>query len=87
MIIANSRVCLNLVQIICHPHSVSTLEGETLIGYQNNTSKTDVAPWCYKWVDGWIGMNWYLRVVVGREHLTMLIRRTRKAEDISYFLL
>ena len=75
MIIANSRVCLNLVQIICHPHSVSTLEGETLIGYQNNTSKTDVAPWCYKWVD-WIGLDGldgYLRVGVCIEHLTVLI--------------
>ena len=20
----------------------------------NNTSKTDVAPWCYKWVMGWL---------------------------------
>ena len=24
---------------------------------QNNTSKADVAPWCYKWVD-WIGFDW-----------------------------
>ena len=26
---------------------------------QHNTSKTDVAPWCYKWTDwmGWDGMD------------------------------
>ena len=28
----------------------------------NNTSKTDVAPWCYKWVMGWLDWIGYLRV-------------------------
>ena len=26
--------------------------------HQNNTSETDVAPWCYKWVDGMGWMDW-----------------------------
>ena len=37
----------------------------------NNTSKTDVAPWCYKWVGG---LDGYLRVGVCIEHLTVLIK-------------
>ena len=36
----------------------------------NNTSKTDVAPWCYKWVGG---LDGYLRVGVCIEDLTVLI--------------
>ena len=37
---------------------------------ENNTSKTDVAPWCYKWVGG---LDGYLQVGVCIEHLTVLI--------------
>ena len=37
---------------------------------KNNTSKTDVAPWCYKWVGG---LDGYLRVGLCIDHLTVLI--------------
>ena len=39
----------------------------------NNMSKTDVAPWCYKWVDWMDGLDVNLRVRVCIEHLTVLI--------------
>ena len=41
----------------------------------NNTSKTDVAPWCYKWVDWMDGLDGNLRVGVCIEHLTVLIKK------------
>ena len=43
----------------------------TIICFEiNNTSETDVAPWCYKWVDRWIGN---LQVRWGIEHILVLI--------------
>ena len=41
----------------------------------NKTSKTDVAPWCYKWVGG---LDGYLRVGICIEHLMVLIMQQAK---------
>ena len=39
-------------------------------GWINNTSKTDVALWCYKWY--WDGLDLWVGCSI--EHLTVLIR-------------
>ena len=44
----------------------------------NNTSKTDVAPWCYKW----IGLDG-IRVGWSKEHLSVLIIWSPLAEEGS----
>ena len=35
---------------------VDVLVALPVLGVGNNTSKTDVAPWCYKW--DWDGYGW-----------------------------
>ena len=53
------------------PQLLSTLThsktaNSKLLTTPNNTSKKDVAPWCYKWMElGWVGLRWMDGVMYG----------------------
>ena len=49
--------------------------------YNDNTSETDVPPWCYKWTDGRTG--WYLGGVKYRAHGANKIQIKTSNDDVS----
>ena len=76
---AIERLTLDSIYNLCQL-CLNNNKGRTNLyqAHTNNTSKTDVAPWRYKW-DGWMdGLDGNIWVGVCIEHLTVLITRQRR---------